>query len=186
MSVESMAAFARRLGVARSTVTRWAKAGRIELAPNGKVRVEESLRLLERTRGGRPDVAERHAKKRGRALPQAPDGPERGTEADEVLPSGGASLKTDGTPIDVEGALARYRAQALKFRNSLTKLEIALERGEWLSREDHHRQMGELGRRLRQSLENLADLLAPRMAAGLVDGAALEAEIGQIIEEVLA
>ena len=184
MSTETMAAFARRLGVTRSTVTRWAKAGRLVMTEEGRVEVEASLRRLEQTGGARPDVAERHAKKRGQPLPKAAEAPIRPADDTslQALPATEAGPAVGGG----EDALARYKVQALKFRNSLTKLEIALERGEWLIREDHHRQMGELGKRLRQGLENLADSLAPRMAAALVDGAAIEAEIRQTIEEVLA
>lgn len=182
MSVESMAAFARRLGVARSTVTRWAKAGHIELAPNGKVRVEESLRRLEQMQGARPDVAARHATKRGKSITAAGSHAEQTADASVET----AHEKTGASPVSIEAALADYKAQMLKFRNSLTKLEIALERGDWLVRDAHNRRMGELGKRLRQSLENLADSLAPRMAAGLVDGAVLEAEVKRTVEEVLS
>lgn len=67
MTLESMAAFARRMKdhigreVHRGTVTRWAQEGRIVLV-DGKVDVEASLEQLRATEGSRPDVAERHAR----------------------------------------------------------------------------------------------------------------------------
>ena len=136
-------------------------------------------------RGGRPDVAERHAKnraKRPETVKKAPQTPD--IQAFESVENADPE-NFRGSPSGVEDALAHYKAQALKFRNNLTRLELALSRGEWLEREAHTRSCGELGKRLRQGLENLADSLAPRMAAGLVDNAAIEAEIRQTIEEVL-
>jgi phage terminase Nu1 subunit (DNA packaging protein) len=66
MTTESQADFARRMGahmgreVNRSTVKRWADAGRVVMV-GGKVDVEASLAQLGGTQGGRQDVADRHA-----------------------------------------------------------------------------------------------------------------------------
>jgi hypothetical protein len=67
MTLETRAAFARRMSehmgreVNRSTVSRWADAGRIVL-DGDQVNVEASLALLMGTQGGRQDVADRHAR----------------------------------------------------------------------------------------------------------------------------
>ena len=58
------AQFARLLGVNRSTVTRWADAGRLVLLPDGSVDAEASLGRIRATSGGRDDVAARHAAQR--------------------------------------------------------------------------------------------------------------------------
>lgn len=66
MTVESQADFARRMKahmgreVSRSTVKRWADAGRLVVV-DGKIDVEASLAQLGGTQGGRADVADRHA-----------------------------------------------------------------------------------------------------------------------------
>jgi phage terminase Nu1 subunit (DNA packaging protein) len=66
MTLEKQAAFAKRMTahmgreVARSTVSRWADAGRIVM--DGKlVNVEASLAQLNGTQGARQDVSDRHA-----------------------------------------------------------------------------------------------------------------------------
>jgi hypothetical protein len=58
-AVESRADFAARIGVNKSTVTRWAQAGRLVLADDGAVDIDASIQRLDATRGIRHDVAER-------------------------------------------------------------------------------------------------------------------------------
>jgi hypothetical protein len=55
-TIESRSEFARRLGVHRSQVTRWAQKGRLVETATGRVLVKESLARLEATEGGRPDA----------------------------------------------------------------------------------------------------------------------------------
>lgn len=74
MSTESLADFARRRGVNKSTVTRWAKAGRLVLDGNA-VQVEKSLDLLAATAGYRADVARRHQLEREERDSAASAGP---------------------------------------------------------------------------------------------------------------
>jgi len=59
MILESLSDFAQRLGVNKSTVSRWKAAERL-VVQDGKVVVEDSLERLEATKGGRDDLAERH------------------------------------------------------------------------------------------------------------------------------
>ena len=68
---ETPAAFARRLGVHKSTISRAIAAGRLHL-DGGFLDVDASLRLWQATKPGlRPDVLARHAAKRGQAIPEA-------------------------------------------------------------------------------------------------------------------
>src|SRR5574337_1226193 len=64
VTIESRAAFARRLGVARSTITRAAQNGRLVLIGE-EIDVEASLARWHATAGARSDVAARHAAQRG-------------------------------------------------------------------------------------------------------------------------
>lgn len=59
MNVETQSAFARRLGVNKSTVSRWKEAGRLEM-DGDRVKVERSLILLDQTKGDRSDLAQLH------------------------------------------------------------------------------------------------------------------------------
>ncbi len=69
--LETPAAFARRLGVHKSTISRAISAGRLVL-DGGFLDVEVSLRLWQATKPGlRPDVLARHAAKRSPAMPGA-------------------------------------------------------------------------------------------------------------------
>lgn len=56
---ETRAEFAARVGVNKSTVTRWAQAGRLVLTDDGAVDIDASIHRLDATRGIRHDVAER-------------------------------------------------------------------------------------------------------------------------------
>jgi len=68
---ETPAAFARRLGVHKSTISRAIAAGRLHL-DGGFLDVDASMRLWQATKPGlRPDVLARHAAKRGQAIPEA-------------------------------------------------------------------------------------------------------------------
>ena len=87
-AAETMAAFARRLGVARSTITRAAQAGRLVTRPDGLVLVAESLARWHATLGPRADMAERHALARGAAIPQPPaQSPEQAASNPAPLPT---------------------------------------------------------------------------------------------------
>ena len=105
--IESKAAFARRLGVNKSTVTRAAEAGRIVLTPRGQVEVEKSLERWHATKGARSDVAARHAEKRGADIPEAAPVEKNATKARKT--SGAHSLHNSsvicgaGTPPKLTG-----------------------------------------------------------------------------------
>ena len=83
--------FAKLLGLVPSYVTALIKAGRVVLDGDGRsarVRVAESLALIEATQGGRFDVARRHASTRrqganaGAGIPMVRSTPENGSKRD--------------------------------------------------------------------------------------------------------
>jgi hypothetical protein len=127
MTLESKAAFARRLGVNKSTITRAAQAGRLVLQGD-LVDVEASLARWQATQAGRTDVAERHAAQRGHAvggLPPYAPAPENATAA-QFGPAVGQVAgqlpmqpppQPENPAADPGGDRTRYKALALHFEN---------------------------------------------------------------------
>lgn len=145
--VESKAAFAKRLGVNRSTITRAAQSGRIVINIDGKVLINESLARWESTKGGRTDVEARHAQGRGHYV-----------QALRVLDSDGESESES----DV-GEMALYKARALEAKNKMALIEVGLEKGDLIEKPEHLRDAAKIGAGLRQSIENLIDNLSPQI-----------------------
>lgn len=175
MTVESKAAFARRLGVNKSTISRAAQAGRLVMRGD-QVDIEASLARWHATQGGRSDVAERHAAQRGQTIPAMPaygllpenapagvSGPVPGTVADTVA----AQPDTQPDSKDAAGGADRtaWKAMALSYENQTIKLEMALRRHRRYPLEDVRRESQALGMMLRAGVERLIDQTAPRLAA---------------------
>lgn len=175
MTLESKAAFARRIGVNKSTITRAAQAGRLVL-DGEQVDVEASLARWHATQGGRLDVAARHAEQRGQAIPATLTpagitgnavaglpGPTAGMVAGAVAAQLDAQPKAD----DADGSIDRtaYKAMALRYENEAIKLEMALRRHLRYPLEDVRREAQALGTMLRAGVERLIDQTAPRLAA---------------------
>jgi hypothetical protein len=157
--LESKAAFARRLGVNRSTITRWDEAGRLVLAPNGKVFILESQLRLNETGGTRPDVSARHAANRGAPLPSLDPAAKTATEAE--------NSPTEATFEDIDAqpdTRAGHKARLLYYENALLKLGMALRRGGLLQKTATLREAQALGQTLRAALERAIDQTAPALA----------------------
>lgn len=170
MLTESKAAFARRLGINKSTVTRAAQAGRLVL-DGDKVLIDASLARWTATMGGRTDVAERHAQQRGHSLeslPKAGNGANNATVAASggVLPdlNDVADTQSAAQPGNADGR-TRYKTLTLQYENEAIKLEMALRRGLRHPLADVRREAHGLGVALRASMERLIDQTAPRLAA---------------------
>ncbi|HQR96600.1 MAG TPA: hypothetical protein PLF09_08390 [Thiotrichales bacterium] len=144
--VETKAQFAKRLGVNKSTVTRYGQAGRLVLAPNGKVKVEESLRLINATKGHRIDVSQLHGQNH-----QGLQNDATGVADDDMS----ATVETVGMDR------ATLQAQALTYGNKMLELEAAKVEGTILDKEDFLKQVGLSGRSYRIGIERLIDNLAP-------------------------
>ena len=162
---ENLAAFARRLGVNRSTVTRAAQAGRLVLAADGRVRIAASLQRWHATRAGREDVAQRHAEARGAAIPlatsqNAPQGPISAPVAPAEPPATGGA-----TPDAATDSRAQAAALTVHWQNQLLMLELGAATGAQLPREALLAELNGLGAALRGGLERLVDQLSPRLAA---------------------
>ena len=180
--LETPAAFARRLGVHKSTISRAISAGRLVL-DDGFLDVDASLRLWQATKPGlRPDVLARHAAKRSPAipgaLPAAPaprSAPEcsaaaeaeddaAATALDRLL--GGDEDGESAQPAAADGSprLADYTQALLASQNALARLSIQLRTHKRYPAGAIHDEAQALGATLRGALERLVDQTAPRLA----------------------
>ena len=191
--LETPAAFARRLGVHKSTISRAIAAGRLHL-DGGFLDVDASLRLWQATKPGlRPDVLARHAAKRGQAIPEAypssvtpRSAPARlGDNAEaaeyavadvgdaddlsEIL----ADAAAEPAPAAADGAprLADYTQALLASQNALARLSIQLRTHKRYPADAIQDEAQALGATLRGALERLVDQTAPRLAVQSDPGA---------------
>lgn len=187
---ETRAAFARRLGVHKSTITRAEQAGRIVMAGD-LVDVERSVERWYATKGGREDVAARHAENRGGDWVTPPREGENGTTGREsratTQPAGEKTSATGGpggAGSDGAGAArTRYKALALQYENQQIKLEMALRRGLRYPLASVRREAAGLGATLRAAMERIIDQTAPRLAvmgSDLDRRRLLEAELARV------
>lgn len=169
---ENLAAFARRLGVNRSTVTRAAQAGRLVLAEDGRVCIAASLAKWAATRGGRDDVAARHAAGRGAELPFLPVAalatPATTPATGQNAPQGAETPGGEALPPS-EGTRAFYEAEKVRWQNVELMLAMDLDSGVRIPRATLQREARGLGATLRAEVERLIDQTAPRLAAAKTD-----------------
>lgn len=165
--IESKAAFARRLGVNRSTITRAAEAGRLVLTARGQVEVEKSLERWHATKGARSDVAARHAENRGADIPEAAPVEKNAPKARKTPgANSGAPPGADQLPGSepAGGSRARYKLAALHYENQSIKLEMALRRGLRYPLALVKQEAGGIGATMRAAIERIIDQTAPRLA----------------------
>lgn len=149
MTTLSKSAFAKSNNWAPSYVTKLIGLGRIVLTEDGKrVQVEESLKRIAETQGGRADVAERNAS-------------ERKQRAKGDTPHVGVDIPIDHLP---DGSRSKYKALAMHFENQLAKLNMSLERGMHYRLDDVRDEALGIGNTLRAAMERLIDTTAPRIA----------------------
>lgn len=165
MTLETKAAFARRLDWNRSTVTRAAQAGRLVLS-GALVDVEASLARLKATEGGRADVAARHAAARpAQASPAAAARENAPTAAQAPRSAENDAAGMGSAAADTDGAgRARYKAITMQFENQQIKLGMAMARGLRFNRKDVAREAVALGAIVRSAVERVIDQTAPRLA----------------------
>ena len=152
LGLETQTEFAVTMGVNKSTITRWKKAGRLEFAPNGKIDVEASKAKIKATQGARTDVAERHAQQRGHKLNTAS---QTTTQADDDM---------NVTEQQVGADRAQYKAVKMDFDNKQLKLDEALNRGIRIFKEERDQDLAKLGGNIKSGIERLIDNLAPQIA----------------------
>lgn len=160
----TQAEFARRIAdrmgrtVARSTVKRWADAGKIVSSDDGLVDLTASLKRLDALGVGqlRPDVTLRHRSE------AADKGAQRTQHADATA----ARHVGHAGPEQADAAAGRRRHKetALYFDNQLIRLDMALEAGNRYIKRDVRQEGFALGATLRSELERVIDQSAPLLA----------------------
>lgn len=209
MSRESKSAFARRLGVAPSYVTKLKDEGRIVVV-DGQVEVEASLARMEATKDpNRDDVRQRHAKARdAKRLAGATGAPVAGviapreggeSDAGEKTAPRGDFGGTGGKPSGDEEAEAgpviqaaevfrKARTAKMHFESRRAVIRVARLQGRLADMATIRKSAGNDGASLRSLLENLPDQAAPRLAPVREAGkaAAILSELFDDIEATLA
>lgn len=162
MTTESKSAFARRLGVAPSYVTKLTQAGRL-IVIDGQIEVESSLTLIEATKDpNRDDVRQRHARARD----------ERRQGRPVVVPSAGEPKRpTKEAPqpaaqpmLKAASAFREAQAERMSYQARIAQMRVARLQGKLASMADIRKIGAAQGAMIRTMLENLPDQIAPRCA----------------------
>lgn len=147
------------MGVDKGTVTKWIKAGRVEVA-DGLIDVEAAKKRLTATENPSPQAQAqiaRHA-------------------ADKA---GHINIEKLGAALKLE----TYKLQKAKAETANLELDKAA--GLLVERAEVDYVLADLGNTLRASLESLADRLAPAIAVHRGDVAAIHAEIEGVSSDLL-
>lgn len=143
-TIVSKHAFAKMRGVAPSSVTRWAREGRIVTTEDGRVIVEPSLERLRATEYN-DGVAERWRQYR-RAK------------------SGGVSDDADDEAANATAELKRWRAVREHYAALKAKIDYELAAGLWIDREEFEYAARDIGAYIRRRIDEIADRAAPLLA----------------------
>ena len=203
MSRESKSAFARRLGVAPSYVTKLKDEGRIVVV-DGQIEVEASLARMEATKDpNRDDVRQRHAKERdAKRLAEATGAPVAGVIAPREGEESGAKVKTAGRAdsggreggdeepeagpvIQAAEVFRKARTAKMHFESRRAVIRVARLQGRLADMATIRKSAGNDGASLRSLLENLPDQAAPRLAPVREVGKAA-AILGELLDDVEA
>lgn len=150
VTIVTKAEFAKMRGVAPSSVTRWAREGRLVLTDDGRVAVEPSVERLQATEIniGR---AEKWRERR-KAVKKDVEGSDEG--ASELQISGG----------DNGASLMASRAMKERYMALKAKLEYEQLAGELVPREDFDYMIRTAGAVVRTKIDSLADRYAALLA----------------------
>src|SRR5574343_51162 len=172
METETQAEFSRRLGVNRSTVTRWKRDQRLALTEDGRVDVQASLRKLGATEGVMPaNVARREQLAEQRGLPAQP--PED-LETAEI-----AGLEALGVATK-RAALRKLQAEADR-----AQMERDLQRGNLIERAAVQKDLADAVAVILNAAETLPDRLAP-VLTGVPEQSTVRAILRDEVEQFLA
>ena len=169
MTIETQTEFARRIGKAKSWVTKLKGDGRLVMSPEGLVDVEASLARIAQTGGGRPDVAERHAAER-----QAP-----AAAGGQVSDAGKGRQRINHSTLNE----AKARKEAALAEQEEIKLQRM--RGEVVDRETVDDALRFIGGAVRAAFDVLPDQTAP-LVAPVTDLAEVHALLQQASADALA
>lgn len=183
MTTETRSDFAKRLGVHKSTVTRLAAAGRIVLTEDDLVDVEQSLALIEQTKGRRDDVAARHAAQRAAVMSEPQPTDENATAARNPAT---ADATAPQQAVMNDAARAKALAESRRVIAQADKEEMERDRiaGNLVAREDVDAAMKFIGATVRSLLDVLPDQVAP-LVAPVSDLAEVQQLLGEACRNVL-
>lgn len=206
MSRESKSAFARRLGVAPSYVTKLKDEGRIVVV-DGQIEVEASLARMEATKDpNRDDVRQRHAKARdAKRLAESSGGAVAGVIGSREGGESGAEAKTAGRGdsasqggnrgnddepeagpvIQAAEVFRKARTAKMHFESRRAVIRVARLQGRLADMATIRKCAGNDGASLRSLLENLPDQAAPRLAP-VRDVAKVAAILGELLDDLEA
>lgn len=175
-TLERMCDFADRLGVNRSTVTRWRAAGRLVLSDDGRVDVEASQRRLEATRGGRFDVSARWDAHRGAPI-------QTGTAAPELAPE---PEPTPDDPLDLDEVGRRTRVAQMRKEEAIARQKEREDQelaGMLVRKAEVKRDLTDAATIILGVWESLPDRLAP-ILTGIEDPARVRAILRDEVEQM--
>ena len=165
----TLRAFAQHLGCAPSYVTKLKQSGRLVLDESGKVKVAESIALIEATRDpAKRAVATRHAEERGAPLSPPPLAEEGDAEAPAIANPDYQAARAKREHYAALQAEADYRA---KIRELLDAGKVRAVLADVLTE-------------LRTQVEAIPHTLAPALAA-MTDEATVKAALVAEIESAL-
>jgi len=153
-------AFADHIGLAPSYITALIKAGRVVLDGEGrtaKVKVAETMALIESTSSGRFDVARRHAAARL--------GREKNAPANEVLRSTPENAPKSDSESREDERLVDAKTRKESAQADQEEMKAAQMAGNVIAREDVDAAMRFLGAAVRAAMEVFPDQTAPLVCA---------------------
>ncbi len=178
--------FAAYLGQAPSHVTKLIKDGRVVLTGQGRtarVKVAESVALMEQTGGSRPDVAQRHSQQRAaNAKTQQSQG--NHTDYAEKIERG-ATVQGDGGSDRIGSSYQTARAVKEKYAALTAKAEYETLIGNLIPREDVDAVLRFVGAAVRSLMDVYPDQNAPVLCA-VSDIHEVHAHLTDACREVLA
>ena len=162
----SLAAFARRIGVSASMVTKHKKNGRLVLDEKGRVIVAESIKRIAAT------ADPSHARK---------------TQGAPASKSAGAEKAAGESPeqAPAERSYLNARAKSEHFKAESAELEYRKAAGELMVAAEVVAALSDAATALRNRLESLPDTLAPQLAAEK-DEQQIRALLAEYVEHTLS
>lgn len=174
MTAETQTQFAERMGVHKSTVTRWKQDGRLVLDPSGRVDVEASLHAIQATEGVAPmHVARRESLAESREAARAP------AAAADQEPMVMDTLARIGAKTKFE-AMRKLKAEADRAEMDRDRL-----RGELIERREVQKDLADAVAVILNAAETLPDRLAP-VLTGVAEQTTVRAILRDEVEQFLA
>ncbi|NCA71895.1 MAG: hypothetical protein EOM91_17820 [Sphingobacteriia bacterium] len=182
------AEFARRIGVERSTITRWVESGRISLGEDGRLDYGQALRERDASESPLPKHQARKAQ-----FDEARKAKAQASEAD-ALAGRSAAPGADTAPaaaaepsgiLDVGAAMKLETWKLQRAKAELANLELDKAAGLLVERAEVEFVLADFGNTVRAIFEGLADRLTPALDGHQGNAASLHKIIDDVAREGL-